>query len=57
MIKDLVTVIVACYNGEKFIEQCFNCILRQTYKNIEIVLVMMVQRIIRLSTQSPLFLI
>lgn len=37
MIKDLVTVIVACYNGEKFIEQCFNCILRQTYKNIEVV--------------------
>lgn len=35
--KDLVTVIVACYNGERFIKQCFDCILRQTYKNIEVV--------------------
>lgn len=37
MKKGLVSIIVACYNGEKYIERCFNCILSQTYKNIEVI--------------------
>ena len=38
-IKDLITVIVPVYNVEKYLEQCVNSILNQTYKNIEIILV------------------
>ena len=38
-IKDLITVIVPVYNVEKYLEQCVDSILNQTYKNIEIILV------------------
>ncbi|WP_270363728.1 glycosyltransferase family 2 protein [Eubacterium ramulus] len=37
--QDCVTIIVPCYNGKKFIEQCFGAILNQTYKNIETIFV------------------
>ena len=39
MIKDLISVIVPVYNGEKFVSACVNSILAQTYKNIEILLI------------------
>lgn len=35
----MVSVIVPCFNGEKFIERCINSILNQTYKNIELIFV------------------
>jgi len=35
MIK--VSILVAVYNGEKFIEKCLHSLVNQTYKNIEIV--------------------
>ena len=35
----MVSVIVPCYNGEKFIDRCFNSILNQTYKNLELIIV------------------
>jgi len=35
----LVTVIVGMYCGEKYIEECIDSILRQTYQNLEVVLV------------------
>ncbi len=35
----LVTVAIALYNGEKYIERCINSVLRQTYKNIEIIVI------------------
>lgn len=35
----MVSVIIPVYNVEKYIEQCINSILNQTYKNIEIVIV------------------
>lgn len=35
----LVSVIIPVYNVEKFLEECLNSILRQTYKNLEIILV------------------
>ena len=36
---DLVTVIVPVYNVEKYLVRCVNSILRQTYMNIEILLI------------------
>lgn len=38
-IMDLLSVIVPVYNSEKYIKQCVNSILEQTYPHIEIILV------------------
>ena len=35
----LVSVIVTCYNHEKYIEQCLNSVLSQTYSNIELLII------------------
>lgn len=35
----IVSVIICCYNGSKFIDQCFSCLLNQTYKNIEAIFI------------------
>ena len=35
----MISVIVPCYNTEKFIRKCIESILTQTYKNLEIILV------------------
>ena len=37
--KDLVSIITPVYNCEKFIEQAIECVLKQTYKNWEMILV------------------
>ena len=37
--KDLITVVVPCYNVEKYVEKCIDSIINQTYKNLEIILV------------------
>jgi glycosyltransferase EpsE len=34
----LVTVIIACYNGERFIDRCISALINQTYQNIEIII-------------------
>ncbi|MCI8362380.1 MAG: glycosyltransferase family 2 protein [Clostridia bacterium] len=39
MNSKLITVIVPCYNIEKYIERCIESIEKQTYKNIEIIAV------------------
>ena len=39
MIKNLVSVIVPVYNIEKYLEECIESIINQSYKNIEIILV------------------
>lgn len=36
--KDLITVIVACYNIETYIRRCVDSITAQTYKNLEILI-------------------
>ena len=37
MDRPLVSVIIACYNAENYIDQCFEALIGQTYQNIEIV--------------------
>lgn len=39
MNKPLVTVILPIYNVEKYLEQCIETVINQTYKNLEIILV------------------
>ncbi len=34
-----ISVIICCYNTEKYVEKCINSILNQTYQNIEIIIV------------------
>ena len=37
--KDLISVVVNVFNGEKYIKKCLDSIINQTYKNIEILIV------------------
>lgn len=37
--KGKVSILIPCYNGLKYIEQCFDSILNQTYTNIDIIFV------------------
>ena len=37
--RDLVSILIPCYNGEKFLDRCFECLLKQMYKKIEIIIV------------------
>ena len=39
MNKSLVSVIIPCYNAEKYVEKAIRSILGQTYKNIEVLIV------------------
>jgi len=38
MEKELVSVIIACYNGEQYIDECLESIVNQSYQNIEIII-------------------
>lgn len=35
----LVSILIPCYNGSKYIDRCLNSCLNQTYQNIEIIIV------------------
>ena len=35
--NSLISILVNCYNSEKFISECIHSLLNQTYKNIEII--------------------
>ncbi|MDA8630432.1 glycosyltransferase [Flavobacteriaceae bacterium] len=37
--KGLVSVIINCRNSEKFLNQCINSVVNQTYKNLQIIIV------------------
>lgn len=39
MLMDLISVIVPIYNGERFLNQCIESVINQTYKNLEIILI------------------
>ena len=39
MEEELVSIIIVCYNGEKFIKRSIQSILKQTYNKIEIIFV------------------
>ena len=36
---DLITVIIPVYNVEKYLKECLESIINQTYKNLEIILI------------------
>ena len=38
-IKDLVSIVVSNYNNEKYIEECLNSLINQSYENIEIIII------------------
>lgn len=35
----MISIIIPCYNGEKYIDRLFNCFERQTSKNFEVILI------------------
>ena len=37
MASDLVSVVIPVYNSEKYLEECLNSIISQTYQNVEII--------------------
>ena len=39
MENPLVSIIIACRNNSKYIRQCLESVIKQTYKNIEIIIV------------------
>lgn len=39
MQKGLVSIIIPCYNGERYIKRCLNALLDQTYKNLEVIVI------------------
>ena len=39
-----ISIIVPVYNSEKYLDKCINSILKQTYKNIEIIAIMMARQ-------------
>ena len=39
MLKGLVSIIVPVYNCEAYIRRCIESILRQTYRNVEVILI------------------
>ena len=34
-----VSILIPCYNAEKFVGETLDCCLKQTYENVEVVLV------------------
>ncbi|MBS5613473.1 MAG: glycosyltransferase family 2 protein [Prevotella buccalis] len=39
MTQDLVSVIIPCYNATNFLRACVESVLRQTYQNLEILII------------------
>lgn len=37
--KDMISVVIPCYNAEKYIEKCVDSIIGQTYRNLEVIIV------------------
>lgn len=39
MVNPLVSVVIPCYNHEKFVEYCIQSVIDQTYQNIELIII------------------
>ena len=38
-LKGLISVIMPCYNAEKYLDESINCVLKQTYSNVELIII------------------
>ena len=48
---DKISVIVPIYNASKFLDKCLKSLINQTYKDLEIILIIFKKNIINLSTK------
>ncbi|MCM1234996.1 MAG: glycosyltransferase [Ruminococcus flavefaciens] len=37
--NDMISIIIPVYNGEKYLRECIESVLNQTYSNVELILV------------------
>ena len=64
--KELISICIPTYNGEKYLKECLDTVLSQSYENIEIIIVddcstdktvEIISNIIKLDSRIKLFLL
>lgn len=50
MVKTLVSVIIPCYNAEKYLVDCLDSVLQQDWPHLEVICIMMEVLITRCSS-------
>lgn len=55
--NSLISVIVPVYNVEKYLPQCLNSIINQTYENLEIILIQIIAVIFVMNMQKEILVL